>query len=89
MLLANMAKSDNIKRILTLSRNVPKPLTTSKVAIDQLMDCFVKGAQGSYNSKADFDYLAYLFADIAKVRPLSLSIPDPLFHYSTTRPLIY
>ncbi|MCJ1300437.1 hypothetical protein MMC08_003234 [Hypocenomyce scalaris] len=66
MLLANMAKSDHIKRILTLTRDIPKPLTTSKVAIDQLMDCFVKGAQGTYNPKADFDYLAYLFADIAK-----------------------
>ncbi|KAI4120441.1 MAG: hypothetical protein LQ347_007093, partial [Umbilicaria vellea] len=66
MLLANMAKSDTIKRILTFTRDVPKPLTTSNVAIDQLMDCFVKGVEGSYNPKADFDYLAYLFADIAK-----------------------
>ncbi len=74
MLLANMVKSDDIKRILTLTRDVPKPLTTSNVAIDELMDCFVKGAQGSYNPKADFDYLAYLFADIAKVCPVSVSV---------------
>lgn len=79
MLLANMAKSDTIKRILTLTRDVPKPLTTSNIAIDQLLDCFVKGAQGSYNPKADFDYLAYLFADIAKVRriPTPNSISNP------------
>jgi hypothetical protein len=67
MLLANMAKSDSIERILTLKRDVPLGLSTSKLAIDQLMDCFVKGAKGSWNPKADYDYLAYLFADLAKV----------------------
>jgi len=30
------------------------------------MDCFVKGASGAYNKKADYDYLSYFFADIAK-----------------------
>lgn len=30
------------------------------------MDCFVKGADGSFNKDADYDYLAYLFADISK-----------------------
>lgn len=67
MLLANMAKSDSIERILTLKRDVPLGLSTSKLAIDQLMDCFVKGPKGSWNAKADYDYLAYLFADLAKV----------------------
>ncbi|KAI9760147.1 MAG: hypothetical protein M4579_001867 [Chaenotheca gracillima] len=66
MLLANLAKSDDFKRILTLQREVPKSLSSSKNAMDQLMDCFVKGAQGSYNKEADYDYLAYFFADIAK-----------------------
>lgn len=66
MLLANMAKSDSIERILTLKRDVPLGLSTSKIVIDQLMDCFVKGAEGSWNAKADFDYLAYLFADLGK-----------------------
>ncbi|KAK3076225.1 hypothetical protein LTS18_013576, partial [Coniosporium uncinatum] len=65
MLLANMAKSPKLLRILTLSREVPKELSTSKNAMDQLMDCFVKGADGSYNKKADYDYLSYLFADIS------------------------
>lgn len=68
MLLANMAKSDNIKKILELKRNVPKDLSTSSNAMDQLMDCFVKGAEGRFNKHADFDYLSYFFADIAKVR---------------------
>ena len=68
MLLANMAKSESLKRILTLKRDIPKALSTSAMAMDQLMDCFVKGAEGRYNKHADFDYLAYYFADIAKVR---------------------
>jgi hypothetical protein len=66
MLLSNLAKADSIKRIISLNREVPKGLSTSKNAMDQLMDCFVKGAGGSYNKDADFDYLAYFFADIAK-----------------------
>ena len=67
MLLANLAKCKATKRILTLKRKVPQELSTSNIAIDQLMDCFVKGADGSWNAQADFDYLAYLFADLAKV----------------------
>lgn len=66
MLLANLTKSDTMKKLLTLKREVPKPLSTSPVAIDQLLDCFVKGASGSYNKDADYDYLCYSFADLAK-----------------------
>lgn len=66
MLLANLAKSDGITRLLTLKRDVPKQLSTSDVAIDQLLDCFVKGAGGSYNKDASYDYLSYLCADISK-----------------------
>jgi hypothetical protein len=67
MLLANMAKDESLKRILTLERAVPKDLSSSKNAMDQLMDCFVKGAEGKYNKNATYDYLSYFFADIAKV----------------------
>ena len=66
MLLANMSKSDSLKRILTTKRVVPNPLSTSPIAIDQLLDLFVKGADGSYNKDANFDYLCYFFADISK-----------------------
>ncbi|KAA6412516.1 MAG: DNA-binding HGH1 [Lasallia pustulata] len=66
MLLANMAKSDTITRLLTLTRPIPSPLTPSPLAIDQLLDCFVKGADNTYNPHANFDYLAYLFADLTK-----------------------
>ena len=76
MLLANMAKDDSLQRVLELKRDVPKELSTSTWAMDQLMDCFVKGAAGAYNAKADFDYLSYFFADLAKVR---LSSPKVLF----------
>lgn len=66
MLLANMAKDDSLQRILELKRDIPKELSTSKYAIDQLLDCFVKGAEGAYNQHTDYDYLAYFFADLAK-----------------------
>ncbi|KAK4542180.1 hypothetical protein LTR36_007027 [Oleoguttula mirabilis] len=66
MILANLAKSSTITKLLTIKREVPKPLSKSPFAIDQLLDCFVKGALGGYNPKADYDYLSYLFADLAK-----------------------
>lgn len=66
MLLANLAKSNEATKLLTLSRPVPKPLSVSTIAIDQLLDCFVKGSEGSYNAKANYDYLSYLFADLSK-----------------------
>ncbi|KAI9851537.1 MAG: hypothetical protein M1838_003369 [Thelocarpon superellum] len=66
MLLANLAKSDFITRLLAVQLAPRSSLSTSRNAMDQLMDCFVRGAEGAYNTKADFDYLAYLFADMAK-----------------------
>ncbi|EON65399.1 hypothetical protein W97_04637 [Coniosporium apollinis CBS 100218] len=67
MLLANLIKHSSLVRILNLTRSVaPCPLSRSKNAMDQLLDLFVKGAAGSYNKHADFDYLAYFFADMAK-----------------------
>ena len=68
MLLANLAKSDSLKRIINLTRAVPRGVSESSRAMDQLMDCFVKGADGGINEAADvnYDYLAYLFADMSK-----------------------
>ncbi|KAL1952835.1 hypothetical protein VTO42DRAFT_4107 [Malbranchea cinnamomea] len=69
MLLANLAKSDSIKRIIGLKRAVPPGgISTSPMAMDQLMDCFVKADKGTINKAADtnYDYLSYLFADISK-----------------------
>ncbi|PBP24002.1 DNA-binding protein HGH1, partial [Diplocarpon rosae] len=66
MLLANLAKYDELKYILTIERPAPQELASNNKAIDQLLDLFVKGADGTYNKAADFDYLSYLFADLAK-----------------------
>jgi len=66
MLLANLAKYDDLKEILTLEHPAPKELSSNNRAVDQLLDLFVKGVDGIYNNEADFDYLAYLFADLAK-----------------------
>ncbi|KAG9673572.1 DUF383-domain-containing protein, partial [Aureobasidium melanogenum] len=66
MLLANLTKHEHLKTLLTVKREVPKPLSTSPFAIDQLLDLFVKGQEGSYNPKANFDYLCYVFADMSK-----------------------
>jgi hypothetical protein len=66
MLLANMAKSDRLRRIINLTRDIPKSVSKSARAMDQLMDCFVQGAEGRLNKDANYDYLAYLFADLSK-----------------------
>jgi len=66
MLLANLAKYDELKDILHLEHPTPNELNSNNRAIDQLLDLFVKGADGTYNKEADFDYLSYLFADLAK-----------------------
>lgn len=66
MLLANLAKYDQLKDILTIERPAPKELASNNLAIDQLLDLFVKGADGTYNKEANYDYLSYLFADLAK-----------------------
>lgn len=67
MLLANMAKSDSISRLQTLRRKAVPALTSSKTALDQLVELFNKGANGGYNAAANYDYLGYVFADMIKV----------------------
>lgn len=66
MVLANMTKSDSLKRIIDKKQDPPKELGSDTCILSQLMDLFVKGQSGSYNPKADFDYLAYVFADLSK-----------------------
>ncbi|KAK5660349.1 hypothetical protein OQA88_12890 [Cercophora sp. LCS_1] len=67
MLLANLAKHDALLSLLTAKLPTPPAaLSTSDLALNQLMDLFVKGAAGAYNPNADYDYLSYLFADMAK-----------------------
>lgn len=66
MLLANLAKYDSIKRIAERKQEPPETLGSHELVLNQLMDLFVKGADGSFNKHANYDYLAYLFADLAK-----------------------
>ena len=67
MLLANMAKDKSMDRLIALKRPALLGLSQSNLALDQLLDVFMKGAEGAYNVAANFDYLAYLFADLAQV----------------------
>ncbi|EXJ67969.1 uncharacterized protein A1O5_08583 [Cladophialophora psammophila CBS 110553] len=67
MLLSNLAKSDHMEKLINLERALPaKTVSTSPYALDQLLDCFVKGANGTLNKHANFDYLAYFLADLSK-----------------------
>lgn len=66
MLLANLAKWDGFKAVIDRKQRSPKKLGSDDSVLNQLMDLFVKGQDKTYNKKADFDYLAYVFADLAK-----------------------
>lgn len=66
MLLANLAKWDAFRSILSRKQTPPKELGSDDLVMNQLMDLFVKGAEGTYNKEADYDHLSYLFADLTK-----------------------
>lgn len=66
MLLANLVKSPHLSKLHTMKRKAPSDVSSSENAIDQLMDCFVKGAEGGLNKNANFDYLSYIFADLSQ-----------------------
>ncbi|KAL8912294.1 MAG: hypothetical protein Q9171_002666 [Xanthocarpia ochracea] len=69
MLLSNLAKSDSFARLLNIKRPTVRTLSsTATNAFDQLLDLFNRGVSGSYNPNSKFEYLPYLFADLAKVR---------------------
>lgn len=70
MLLANLAKWDSVSRIISLQQPPPPSLASDPNILNQLMDLFVKGASRTYNPHADYDYLAYLFADLSKHAPV-------------------
>lgn len=66
MLLANLAKWDSFKSILERKQPAPPKLASHELVLNQLVDLFVKGSDGTYNTHADYDYLSYMFADLAK-----------------------
>ncbi|KAI5778955.1 hypothetical protein EDC01DRAFT_719243 [Geopyxis carbonaria] len=67
MLLANISRNKNLGNLVRLERACPKDTSNSKFAMDQLMDCFVKGAKNTFNKAANFDYLSYLFANLSSL----------------------
>lgn len=66
MLLANMTKWESTKSIFDKKQSAPAELGSDDRVLNQLMDLFVKGQDNGYNKNADFDYLAYVFADLCK-----------------------
>ncbi|KAK4134287.1 DUF383-domain-containing protein [Trichocladium antarcticum] len=66
MLLANMVKWDGLKSLSTRKQPPPDALKSNELVLNQLLDLFVKGMDGTYNKHADFDYLAYVIADLSK-----------------------
>lgn len=75
ILLANLAKSDEINVVLECevpaaagAADGDAAAPSSSRGIDRLLDCFVKGANRTLNPNAEFDYLAYFFADILRFR---------------------
>ncbi|KAJ5219770.1 DNA-binding protein HGH1 [Penicillium chermesinum] len=66
MLLSNLVKSEHLHKLPTMKRKAPETVSSSENVIDQLMDCFVKGAEGALNKNANFDYLSYVFADLSQ-----------------------
>lgn len=66
MLVANLGKWDAFKTIISKKQAPPEELKSDDLVVNQLLDLFVKGAEGAYNKHADFDHLSYLFADLTK-----------------------
>ncbi|CCU77563.1 DNA-binding protein HGH1 [Blumeria hordei DH14] len=66
ILLANLGKVEKIKTLLSMELVAPSDLKSDGKVINQLLDVFVKGADGTYNTSANYDYLSYLFSDLAK-----------------------
>ncbi|CCK71672.1 Hgh1p KNAG_0H02570 [Huiozyma naganishii CBS 8797] len=73
ILLSNLAKDDSITKIFDMVRETTpekrekeKGIFASDKIMDCLMDCFVKGNDRKLNKFANYDYLAYFFADIAR-----------------------
>lgn len=80
MLLANLAKSPSLERLITLKRAPVPELSPSPLAVTQLIELFNAGTTGKFNKDATYDYLAYLFGDLAKVYYPPLG-PTPRPHH--------
>lgn len=74
ILLTNLAKEDLITKVFEFTKKdsdkipLDKEVFKSDKVMDCLMDCFVKGYDRKLNKFANYDYLAYFFADISRFR---------------------
>ena len=71
ILLANLAKTDNILEVFNMNIKIAesqKAIFKSTKAMDCLMDMFVKGYERKINKYACYDYLSYFFADISRFK---------------------
>lgn len=74
ILLCNLAKEDTITSIFDVKIDLGslsdkgKATFKSTKAMDCLMDCFVKGYDRQLNEYANYDYLAYFFADLSRFK---------------------
>lgn len=66
MLLANLSKWDGFEKICKRRQAPPQGLGSDELVLNQLVDVFVKGSEKTYNKNANYEYLAYLFADLSK-----------------------
>ncbi|BFZ57195.1 Protein hgh1 [Savitreella phatthalungensis] len=67
ILLANMTKDDRSRFLIRLRSAIPDPaVSTSDLALNQLMDCFVRGADKKLNEYTTYDFLANVFADLTR-----------------------
>jgi hypothetical protein len=71
IVLTNLGKSDDIERIHDWTIEVKnKEIFKSERVTDLLLDAFVKGFDRKLNQMANFDYLAYFFADYSRFSPI-------------------
>ncbi|CAI8505564.1 unnamed protein product [Pichia kudriavzevii] len=71
ILLANLAKTDNILEVFNMNIKIAesqKAIFKSTKTMDCLMDMFVKGYERKINKYACYDYLSYFFADISRFK---------------------
>ncbi|SCU85822.1 LADA_0D09956g1_1 [Lachancea dasiensis] len=72
ILLTNLAKESSITKVFSFDKKnasdtgLDKNSFKSGHVLDCLMDCFVKGSDRNLNKYANYDYLAYFFADISR-----------------------
>lgn len=66
MLLSNLAKADSIKSLISMTRTTSIPDCPSSLAMDQLLDVYVRGHGKTLNPHANYDFLTNLFSDLTR-----------------------